>query len=95
MVIHKQVIENIFGIVGIPRKIYHSCWGRVLTVELQYGKLVVYYETEPEADQEFPSYLVAVETGKEIPQPLGKEPKYIRTLMFENNSYVLHFYTDK
>lgn len=94
MNIYKQVISNVYEIINNPKKIYHSCWGKILTVEKQYGNVVVYFETNPTGDQEFFSYIMAVETGKEIPYIAGKEAKYIRTLMFENEKYVLHFYTN-
>jgi hypothetical protein len=94
MLIHKRIITDVYKLINNPTKIWHSCRGEILTVELQYNQPVVYYTNEPMADQEFFSYIMAVETGKEFPYVGAKEPKYLRTLMFDDGKYVLHFYTN-
>jgi len=95
VVICKQIILNSYELLLQPKKIWHFHDGKILTVELQYNNVVVYYTNDTNADQEFFSYIMAVETGKEIPYINGKKTKYLRTLMFDNGAYVLHFYTNE
>lgn len=92
MIVKSTAISDPQTLSTKPMKVWHSCWGKILTVEMVYSMPFVYYQTEQYADQEFYSLLAAVPNGVELPNLRSAEPKYIRTIVFDQ--YTLHFYTN-
>lgn len=70
--------------------IYTSCHGGLLNICKQNNEAVVYYEIDPDADREFPIHIRQVLTGHEF--VLDNSWKYITTLMFDNDQFVVHYY---
>ena len=67
--------------------IYTQTQGKLLTIEQQKDRVVLYFDAKSEYYHKYIIYLV--ETGKEVDV---EGAKYYKTLMLLNGDYVLHVY---
>lgn len=83
--IHKAQVDINGGFITMP------FGARVLSVQLQYNYVTVWYEFDAEQTRKLEHKITAVGTGHPISRYVGE---YLTTLQFDGGRLVLHYYLD-